>query len=105
MPKHCCPRCGVTAYQHWDYGRLHKCHVCQTVWNTVTKKLLTGLVLVLMLAGCYDWVSKDIHVAQQYCSAHGGLELLGSEKVAVCKDGTAANMNAMYKELYERNNP
>ena len=31
-----CPKCGTYAYQHWQLGYMHKCHVCGTVWKSKT---------------------------------------------------------------------
>jgi uncharacterized Zn finger protein len=29
-----CPKCGVEPFQHWDFGYMHKCHVCGTIWRS-----------------------------------------------------------------------
>jgi hypothetical protein len=28
-----CPKCGTAPFQHWNYGYMHKCHICNHVWK------------------------------------------------------------------------
>ena len=28
-----CPKCGASAFMHWNLGLMHKCHVCGTIWR------------------------------------------------------------------------
>ena len=32
--EHKCPKCGTSAFKHWFYGYMHKCHICGTVWKS-----------------------------------------------------------------------
>jgi hypothetical protein len=29
-----CPKCGTEAFQHWNMGTTHKCHICNNVWKS-----------------------------------------------------------------------
>ena len=70
---------------------------------TPMSKVLTGLVLALMLAGCAEkWTDADMRTAQLYCSAHNGLQYIEGLYVT-CNDADTSHKSTMYSEVYRKN--